>query len=106
MNQHYIYKNRRKIKLLFFHLNKKYYFCNEIKNITIMNKPMTCKELAEILLKTPDKPVMITKTICNGDLDGGVWTNNYKVYLNKQYVKTTTLKDGTEAIVLDDDLWA
>ena len=69
-----------------------------------MDKPMTCKELAEILLKTPDKPVMVAKAKVDGDLDG-VWTDSYQVYLDKQYIKTVKLKDGTEAIVLDDDPW-
>lgn len=69
-----------------------------------MNKPMTCKELAEILMKTPDKPVMIAKAWCDGDLDG-VWMESLQAYLNKQYIKTVTLKDGTEAVVLDDDPW-
>lgn len=64
--------------------------------------PMTCKELAEILLKTPDKPVMIAKAWVDGDLDG-VWTDSKKEYLDKQYIKTVTLSDGTEAVILDDD---
>ncbi len=66
---------------------------------------MTCKELAEILLKTPDRPVMIAKAEVEGDLDG-VWMESHLAYLNKQYIKTVTLKDGTEAIVLDDDPWS
>ena len=66
---------------------------------------MTCKELAEILLKTPDRPVMIAKAEVEGDLDG-VWMESHQTYLNKQYIKTVTLKDGTEAIVLDDDPWS
>ena len=70
-----------------------------------MNKPMTCKELAEILLKTPDKPVMIAKATCDGDLDG-VYTGSYREYLDKKYIETVTLSDGTEAIVLDDEPWA
>ncbi len=70
-----------------------------------MNKPMTCKELAEILLKTPDKPVMIAKAEVDGDLDG-VWTGSYRAYLEKQYIETVTLCDGTEVIVLDDEPWA
>ena len=65
---------------------------------------MTCKELAEILLRTPDKPVMIAKAEVDGDLDG-VWLEDHKEYLDKQYIKTITLKDGTEAIILDDDPW-
>ena len=65
---------------------------------------MTCKELAEILLKTPDKPVVIAKAWVDGDLDG-VWMDSHQVYLDKQYIKTVKLKDGTEAIVLDDDPW-
>ena len=70
-----------------------------------MSKSMTCKELAEILLKTPDKPVVIAKAWVDGDLDG-VWMESIQNYLDKQYIKTVTLKDGTEAIVLDDDPWA
>lgn len=69
-----------------------------------MDKPMTCKELAEILLKTPDKPVMISKAEVDGDLDG-IWMEDHRVYLDKQYIKTVTLKDGTEAIILDDEPW-
>jgi len=69
-----------------------------------MNRPMTCKELAEILLRTPDKPVMIAKTEVDGGLDG-IWMDSHQVYLDKQYIKTITLKDGTESIVLDDDPW-
>lgn len=71
-----------------------------------MNKPMTCKELAEILLKTPNNPVMITKVdvAVDGDVDG-ICTKSYQEYLDKQHIKTTTLKDGTEAVVLDDDPW-
>ena len=69
-----------------------------------MSKSMTCKELAEILLKTPDKPVVIAKAWVDGDLDG-VWMESIQNYLDKQYIKTVTLKDGTEAIVLDDDPW-
>ena len=69
-----------------------------------MDKPMTCKELAEILLKTPDKPVMVAKVEITGDLDG-IWTDTHQVYLDKQYIKTVKLKDGIEAIVLDDDPW-
>ena len=69
-----------------------------------MNKLMTCKELAEILLKTPDKPVVIAKAWVDGDLDG-VWMESIQNYLDKQYIKAVTLKDGTEAIVLDDDPW-
>lgn len=69
-----------------------------------MNKQMTCKELAEILLKTPDMPVMIAKAEIDGDLTG-VSTDSYPVYLDKQYIKAVTLKDGTEAVVLDDDPW-
>ena len=65
---------------------------------------MTCKELADILLKTPDKPIVIAKAEVEGDLDG-VWMESHKAYLDKQYIKTVTLKDGTEAIVLDDDPW-
>lgn len=65
---------------------------------------MTAKELAEILLKTPDKPVMIAKAEVDGDLDG-VWTDSHPEYLDKQYIKVVTLKDGTEAVVLDDDPW-
>ena len=48
-----------------------------------MDKPMTCKELAEILLKTPDKPVMIAKAWCDGDLDG-VWTESVKSILTNR----------------------
>lgn len=70
-----------------------------------MNKQMTCKELAEILLKTPDKPVMIAKAVVDGDLDG-VWTGSYRAYLKKQYIETVTLPDGTEVIVLDNEPWA
>ena len=73
------------------------------KNI-IMNKPMTCKELAEILMKTPDKPVMIAKANIEGDLIG-VCLESYKSYLDEKYIETVTLKDGTEAVVLDDDPW-
>lgn len=69
-----------------------------------MDKPMTCKELAEILLKTPDKPVMIAKANVEGDLDG-VCLESYQAYLEKQYIKTVTLRDGTEVVVLDDDPW-
>ena len=69
-----------------------------------MDKPMTCKELAEILLKTPDKPVMIAKASCEGDLDG-VWTESFQEYLDKQNIKSVTLKDGIDAIILDDDPW-
>jgi len=69
-----------------------------------VNKPMTCKELAEILLKTPDELVMVAKAKVDGDLDG-VWMDSHQVYLDKQYIKTVKLKDGTEAIVLDDDPW-
>lgn len=69
-----------------------------------MDKPMTCKELVEILLRTPDKPVMIAKAEVDGDLDG-IWLEDHKEYLDKQYIKTITLKDGTEAIILDDDPW-
>ncbi len=65
---------------------------------------MTCKELAEILLKTPDELVMVAKAKVDGDLDG-VWMDSHQVYLDKQYIKTVKLKDGTEAIVLDDDPW-
>ena len=65
---------------------------------------MTCKELAEILLKTPDVLVMVAKAKVDGDLDG-VWMDSHQVYLDKQYIKTVKLKDGTEAIVLDDDPW-
>ena len=65
---------------------------------------MTCKELADILLKTPDKPVVIAKAEVEGDLDG-VWMESHQAYLDKQYIKGVTLKDGTEAIVLDDDPW-
>lgn len=65
---------------------------------------MTCKELAEILLKTPNKQVMIAKAEVEGDLDG-VWMEGHREYLDKQYIKTVTLKDGTEAIILDDDPW-
>lgn len=50
-----------------------------------MEKPMTCKELAEILLNTPDKPVMIAKAEVNGDLDG-VWLEDHREYLDKQYI--------------------
>jgi hypothetical protein len=70
-----------------------------------MDKPMTCKELAEILLRTPDKPVMIAKATVDGDLDG-VWTDSHQEYLDKRYIKTVTLKNGTEAIILDDYPWA
>ncbi len=70
-----------------------------------MNNPMTCKELAEILLRTPDKLVMIAKATCVGDLDG-VYTGSYREYLDKKYIETVTLSDGTEAIVLDDEPWA
>lgn len=66
---------------------------------------MTCKELAEILLRTPDKPVMIAKATCEGDLDG-VYTSSYREYLDKNYIETVTLSDGTEAVVLDDEPWA
>lgn len=69
-----------------------------------MDKPMTCKELAEILLKTPDKLVMIAKAEVEGDLDG-IWMEDHQEYLDKQYIKTVTLKDGSEAIILDDDPW-
>lgn len=69
-----------------------------------MEKPMTCKELAEILLRTPDKPIMIAKAEVDGDLDG-VWLEEHREYLDKQYIKEVTLKDGTEAIILDDDPW-
>lgn len=65
---------------------------------------MTCKELAEILLRTPDKPIMIAKAEVDGDLDG-VWLEEHREYLDKQYIKEVTLKDGTEAIILDDDPW-
>jgi hypothetical protein len=65
---------------------------------------MTCKELADILLKTPDKPIVIAKAEVEGDLDG-VWMESHQAYLDKQYIKAVTLKDGTEAIVLDDDPW-
>ena len=63
-----------------------------------------CKELAEILLKTPDKPVMIAKAWCDGDLDG-VWMESQQKYLDKECIKNVTLKDGTDAIILDDDPW-
>ena len=63
---------------------------------------MTCKELAEILVKTPDNPVMIAKAEVDGDLDG-VWMESRQAHLDKQYIKVVTLKDGTEAVVLDDD---
>ena len=66
---------------------------------------MTCKELADILLKTPDKPVVIAKAEVDGDLEG-VWMDSHQEYLDKQYIKAVTLKDGTEAVVLDDDPWA
>ncbi len=66
---------------------------------------MTCKELAEFLLKTPDKPVMIAKAEIDGDLDG-VWTGSHREYLDKEFIETITLSDGTEAIVLDYDPWA
>ena len=66
---------------------------------------MTCKELADILLKTPDKPVVIAKAEVDGDLEG-VWLDSHQEYLDKQYIKAVTLKDGTEAVVLDDDPWA
>lgn len=69
-----------------------------------MDRPMTCKDLAEILLRTPDKPVMIAKAEVEGDLEG-VWMESHHEYLEKKYIKTVTLKDGTEAIVLDDDPW-
>jgi len=70
-----------------------------------MVKLMTCKELAEILLRTPDKPVMISKAEVDGDLDG-VRMESHRMYLDKQYIKVVTLKDDTEAVVLDDDPWA
>lgn len=41
----------------------------------------------------------------DGDLDG-VWTGSYRAYLEKQYIETVTLSDGTEVIVLDDEPWA
>lgn len=66
---------------------------------------MTCKELADILLKTPDKPVAIAKAEVDGDLEG-VWMDSHQEYLDAQYIKVVTLKDGTEAVVLDDDPWA
>lgn len=61
---------------------------------------MTCKELSDILLKTPDKSVVIAKAEVVGDLYN-VWIK----YLDKQYIKPVILKDGTEAIVLDDNPW-
>jgi len=69
-----------------------------------MNKPMTCRELAEILMKTPDMPVMVAKAEVEGDL-GSVCLESYKAYLDKRYVETVTLTDGTEAVVLDNDPW-
>ena len=69
-----------------------------------MDMPMTCKELAEILLRTPDKPVMIAKAEVEGNLEG-VWMESHREYLEKKYIKNVTLKDGTEAIILDDDPW-
>lgn len=69
-----------------------------------MNKPMTCRELAEILLKTPDKSVMIAKANVEGDLDG-ICMESYNAHLDKRYVKEVTLYDGTEVVVLDDDPW-
>ena len=70
-----------------------------------MSKPMTCKELAEILLKTPDKPVMIAKATCDRDLDG-LCLESHQEYLDKKYIETVTLSDATEAVVLDNDPWA
>lgn len=66
---------------------------------------MTCKELADILLKTPNKPVVIAKAEVDGDLEG-IWMDSHQEYLDEKYIKNVTLKDGTEAVILDDDPWA